>query len=121
MLTHRQSPRVRMRIRCDLQIVPVGWHFGGFTRNLSTGGTEFEAIESLVRPERRVSPGMRALITFPLLRHGLIEECKFSCRICYVNANSTGVEFTDACLTREQKDALELMMTTRSNRWDSLK
>lgn len=107
----RQYKRVRVRVRCELQVTPFDWRFNGFTRNLSVGGAEFEAMESLVRPGMAVKPGMLALITFPWLREGVTEECRFRCRICHVSANSAGLEFTDASRTPEQNAVLEQILT----------
>ena len=111
----RKHLRVIARIPCDLLVAPSGRHFSGFTRNISGGGVEFEATESMVRPGQAVASGTAAILTFLMRRQGMIVELKFACRLRYIVANTAGVEFTASYPTPEQRNALNRMLESRSN------
>jgi hypothetical protein len=111
----RKHLRVIARIPCDLLVAQSGWHFSGFTRNLSSGGVEFEATESMVRPGHAVASGSPGILTFLMRRQGVIQELKFPCRLRYIAANIAGVEFTVSYPTPEQRSALARMLESRSN------
>lgn len=114
----RKHLRIVARVPCDLLIAPTGWHYSGFTRNISFGGLEFEATESLSRPGHAVASGTPGIVTFLMRRLGLIQELKFPCRLRYVAANTAGIEFTVSHPSPDQRAALERMLETRSNRLD---
>lgn len=114
----RKNLRISARIPCDLLIAPTGKHFSGFTKNISFGGVEFEAGESLTRPGQAVTSGTAAILTFLMRRLGVLQELKFPCRLRFVAANRAGIEFTVSHPTPEQRAALESMLETRSNRLD---
>jgi hypothetical protein len=114
----RKHLRIPARIPCDLLITTSGRHLTGFTRNISFGGVEFEATESLSRPGQVVASGTSAILTFLMRRTGLVQELKFPCRLRYVAANTAGIEFTVSYPSAEQRAALERMLETRSNRLD---
>ena len=114
----RKHLRVTARIPCDLLIAPTSWHFSGFTRNISGGGVEFEANETMTRPGHAVTPGTPAILTFMMRRLGVIHELKFPCRLRYVAANTAGLEFTLAYPTPQQREALTRMLETRSANLD---
>ena len=114
----RKHQRIPARIPCDLLIAATGRHLTGFTRNISFGGVEFEATESLTRPGQAVAGGTAAILTFLMRRTGLVQELKFPCRLRFIAANTAGIEFTVSHPTPEQRAALEAMLETRSNRLD---
>jgi hypothetical protein len=112
----RKHLRQRARIGCELLISATGQRFAGFTKNVSFGGVEFEANESLTRGERPVAPGTPAVLTFMLRQLGSFIELKQPCRVRYAAANVAGIEFTGSLPTPGQREALERMIETRSNR-----
>lgn len=114
----RKNLRIAARIPCDLLIAPTGKHFSGFTKNISFGGVEFEASESLTRTGNVVASGTPAILTFLLRRMGGLQELKFPCRLRFIAANRAGIEFTVSHPTPEQRAALQTMLETRSNRVD---
>ena len=114
----RKNLRIIARIPCDLLIAATGRHFSGITKNISFGGVEFEANESLTRPGNAVTSGTAAILTFQMRRLGLLQELKFPCRLRFIAANTAGIEFTVSHPTPEQRTALEAMLETRSNRLD---
>ncbi len=114
----RKNLRIPARIPCDLLVAATGRHFTGFTRNISFGGVEFEATESLSRPGSGAGSGMAGILTFQMRRLGVLQELKFPCRLRHVAANTAGIEFTVSYPTPEQRAALQRMLETRSNRLD---
>ncbi|NJD26359.1 MAG: PilZ domain-containing protein [Betaproteobacteria bacterium] len=112
----RKHVRQRARIGCELLISATGQRFSGFTKNISYGGLEFEANESLTRGAHAVTPGTPAVLTFLLRKLGSFIELKQPCRIRYAAANMAGIEFTGSQPTPWQREALECMIEARSNR-----
>lgn len=112
----RRHIRQRARIGCELLISATGQRFSGFTKNISFGGIEFEANESLTRGERAVAPGTPGVLTFMLRQLGNFVELKQPCRIRYAAANMAGIEFIGSQPTPAQREALERMIESRSNR-----
>lgn len=49
----RKDLRFRARIQCNLMIAATGKRYSGITRNISRGGAEFEASESMTRAPSR--------------------------------------------------------------------
>ena len=114
----RRDVRIRARIQCNLMISATGRRFSGNTKNISMGGAEFEASESMTRPGNAVTVGTPAMLTFMLRRGGAFQELKMQCRVRFVSANLAGLEYTASVPTLEQRSALNKMLETRSNRLD---
>jgi len=114
----RKDLRIRARIQCSLMISATGKRFSGNTKNISFGGAEFEATESLTRAGQRVTVGTPAILSFMLRRGGNFQELKMQCRVRFVAANYAGLEYTAAVPTQEEQAALRAMLETRSNRLD---
>jgi len=114
----RKDIRIRARIQCSLMISATGKRFTGNTRNISYGGAEFEANESLTRAGQAVLVGTPAILSFMLRRGGNYQELKMPCRVRFVAANYAGLEYTATMPTPEERAALRTMMETRSNRLD---
>jgi hypothetical protein len=96
----------------------TGKRYAGNTRNISFGGAEFEASESLTRAGQAVIAGTPVIVSFMLRRGGNYQELKMPCRVRFVAANYAGLEFTTAMPTPEERAALRTMLETRSNRLD---
>jgi hypothetical protein len=114
----RKHLRQRARIPCELLISATGQRFAGFTKNISFGGVEFEANGSLTRGDNPVCSGTPGVLTFMLRRGGGFQELKQPCRVRYAAANTAGLEFTASPPTPAQREALEKMVESRSNRID---
>ena len=114
----RKDLRVLARIQCSLMISATGKRFSGNTRNISLGGAEFEASESLTRTGQAVTVGTPAILSFMLRRGGNFHELKMQCRVRFVAANYAGLEYVSAVPTPQEQAALRGMMETRSNRLD---
>lgn len=114
----RRDIRIRARIQCNLMISATGRRFSGITKNISMGGAEFEASESMTRPGNAVAVGTPAMLTFMLRRRGVFQELKLQCRVRFVSANIAGLEYTASMPTLEQRTALNIMLETRSDRLD---
>ena len=111
----RKDLRVLARIQCSLMISATGKRFSGNTRNISLGGAEFEASESLTRTGQAVTVGTPAILSFMLRRGGNFQELKMQCRVRFVAANYAGLEYVSAVPTPQEQEALR---ETRSNRLD---
>ena len=96
----------------------TGKRYAGNTRNISFGGAEFEASESLTRAGQVVIAGTPVIVSFMLRRGGNYQELKMPCRVRFVAANYAGLEFTATMPTPEERAALRTMLETRSNRLD---
>ena len=114
----RKDLRFRARIQCNLMIAATGKRYSGITRNISRGGAEFEASESMTRGAQPVTVGTPAILTFMLRRGGNSQELKVQCRVRFVSANIAGLEYTASVPTLEERSALEKMLETRSSRLD---
>ncbi|QKV56017.1 MAG: PilZ domain-containing protein [Dechloromonas sp.] len=114
----RKDIRVRARIPCSLMVSATGKRFPGNTRNISFGGAEFEASESLTRAGQAVVVGTPVIVSFMPRRGGNYLELKMPCRVRFVAANYAGLEFTATMPTPEERAALRTMLETRSNRFD---
>lgn len=114
----RKDLRVLARIQCSLMISATGKRFSGNTRNISLGGAEFEASESLTRTGQAVTVGTPAILSFMLRRGGNFQELKMQCRVHFVAANYAGLEYVSAVPTPQEQAALRGMLETRSNRLD---
>ncbi len=114
----RKHLRIRARIPCSLMINATGTRFSGNTKNISIGGAEFEAAESMTRPPQPVTSGTPATLTYLLRRGGILQELKLQCRVRFVAANVAGLEYTSVLPTAEERAALERMLDTGSNRMD---
>ena len=114
----RKDLRFRARIPCDLMITATGKRYSGNTRNISRGGVEFEASEPLTRGAQPVTAGTPAILTYLLRRGGSFQELKVQCRVRFVSANFAGLEYTSSLPTPREREAMELMLETRSNRID---
>ncbi|MGB8883452.1 MAG: hypothetical protein WCC44_06280, partial [Azonexus sp.] len=84
--------------------------------NISLGGAEFEAAESMTRAGQAVAVGTPAILTFMLRRGSAFQELKMQCRVRFVSANIAGLEYTSSMPTLEERSALEKMLETRSSR-----
>jgi len=118
MADRRTGLRFRARIQCNLMIAATGKRYSGITRNISRGGAEFEASESMTRGAQPVTVGTPAILTFMLRRGGNSQELKVQCRVRFVSANIAGLEYTSSLPTPREREAMEMMLETRSNRID---
>ena len=114
----RKNLRIRARIQCNLMISATGKRYTGNTKNISLGGAEFEAAESMTRAGQAVAVGTPAILTFMLRRGSAFQELKMQCRVRFVSANIAGLEYTASMPTLEERTALEKMLETRSSRLD---
>lgn len=114
----RKNLRTRARIPCDLIISATGKRYSGNTKNISFGGAEIEAAESLTRPGQAVVAGSGGLLCLMVRRGGRLDVLKVPCRIRYVAANSAGLEFTAAFSLAADKAAIEHLVATGNNRLD---
>jgi hypothetical protein len=99
-------------------ISATGKRYSGNTKNISLGGAEFEAAESMTRAGQAVAVGTPAILTFMLRRGSAYQELKMQCRVRFVSANIAGLEYTASVPTLEERSALEKMLETRSSRLD---
>lgn len=114
----RKHIRVRARLQCSLLITTSGKRYQGLTSNISFGGAEFEASESMTRDSGGLTPGSVAILSFSMRRMGNTMDIKFPCRVCFVSANRAGLEYTMTLPTIEQRHALEKMLETGSSNLD---
>jgi hypothetical protein len=114
----RKNLRIRARIQCNLMISATGKRYSGNTKNISLGGAEFEAAESMTRAGQAVAVGTPAILTFMLRRGSAYQELKMPCRVRFVSANIAGLEYTASMPTLEERAALEKMLENRSSRLD---
>ena len=114
----RKNLCIRARIQCNLMISATGKRYSGTTKNISLGGSDFEAAESMTRAGQTVTAGTPAILTFMMRRGSAFQELKMQCRVRFVSANIADLEYTASVPTLEERSALEKMLETRSSRLD---